>query len=57
MSQEGPTPQVLELLEMVRTAVQANRLSEAEAIMLKVRELIASDNPNPLKPRRKPGWG
>jgi len=50
------TPQVLELLEKVRVAVSEGKFSEAEQLMIEVRNLINIQNPNPLPPRRKAGW-
>ena len=56
MNPERLTPQVLELLEKVRIAVQQSRLSEAEQFMLQVRELLESNILNPLPFRRPSGW-
>lgn len=47
------TPPLLRLLEQIAALVKEERLVEAEALMLRVKDLLLQH----YKPNRPPGWG
>lgn len=47
------TPEVLDMLAEIRTAVKEGRVKEAESLMIQVRDIVFG---KPLPPRRPAGW-